>query len=107
MPLLGQIYNDHFVTYPDGKQSECMDKNTAKRYARIFGGKVHKSISATVRNRGYCHFWGIEFEPRDLWIGVYFKKPFYEMGFKVRRFYLCIIPMLPITLTVYTKAAED
>lgn len=40
----------------------------------------------------------VKFEPRDLWIGVYWKT--YNEGWsKMLNVYICILPMLPICLT--------
>lgn len=38
--------------------------------------------------------WEIKFEPRDLWIGVYWNKPI-ETQLNI---YICIIPCVPICL---------
>lgn len=38
----------------------------------------------------------LKFEPRDLWIGVYWNRPYW--GLEV---YICIVPCLPIKLTWY------
>jgi hypothetical protein len=38
----------------------------------------------------------VKFEPRDIWIGVYWNKPYY--GLEV---YICVVPCLPIKLQWY------
>jgi hypothetical protein len=38
------------------------------------------------------------FEPRDLWVGVYVKEPYWEMGTKQRVFYVIVIPMFPVLI---------
>ncbi len=39
------------------------------------------------------------FEPRDLWLGVYVGKPYWEMGYRVYSLFLCIVPCFPILLS--------
>lgn len=39
---------------------------------------------------GKVSIW-IEFNPHDLWIGLYWKRYYGE-----RHFYVCVLPMLPI-----------
>lgn len=45
--------------------------------------------------------WQIEalFEPRDIWVGVYWKR--YP---KALEFYLCVLPLLPIR--IYVQATQ-
>ena len=38
------------------------------------------------------------FEPRDLWVGVYWDR-YWEMGERPIDLYICIVPMLPIRLS--------
>lgn len=40
----------------------------------------------------------VKFEPRDLWIGVYWNKPIWGL-----EIYICIIPCLPIKLMWFDK----
>jgi len=40
----------------------------------------------------------ILFEPRDLWIGVYIKPSWWEMGILYHEIYICILPALPIQI---------
>ncbi len=39
------------------------------------------------------------FEPRDLWIGLFWDHPYYEMGHQRRNFYVCVIPTIVFTFT--------
>ncbi len=39
----------------------------------------------------------IEFEPRDLWVGVFWKR-WIEAGQQRTRLYICLLPMLPIVV---------
>lgn len=40
----------------------------------------------------------IKFEPRDIWIGVYWNKPYKNIN--ILWIYICIVPMFPIKLEV-------
>ena len=47
----------------------------------------------------------IKFEPRDLWVGIFWDfndipVGFYETGYKILKVYLCLVPMFPIIFTV-------
>lgn len=44
-----------------------------------------------------------DFVPRDLWLGVYVKPQYWEMGKRHQVVYVCIIPTLPILLD-WTRA---
>lgn len=45
---------------------------------------------------------GLEFEPRDLWIGLYWNRgEQYTLG-RLWDMYICIIPMLPLHIMFYT-----
>jgi len=41
----------------------------------------------------------LSFDIHDAWIGFYFKDPWYENGKFWYRFYVCILPFLPIQIT--------
>lgn len=43
------------------------------------------------KNTRLCWRVRVEFEPRDLWIGVYF-----NFGLLSNHIYICILPLLPI-----------
>lgn len=45
----------------------------------------------------------VAFEPRDLWLGVYVDKPWWEMGYLWRRLYVCIVPTLPIVIVWWSR----
>lgn len=47
-------------------------------------------IATTPANPDVC----IEFEPRDMWLGVYLDVKEGEL----KRIYICLLPMLPIVL---------
>jgi hypothetical protein len=38
-------------------------------------------------------------EPRDLWVGVYVKAPYWEMGRRVYTVYLCLVPCVPLMVS--------
>jgi len=42
----------------------------------------------------------IQFEPRDIWIGVYWTKEQTGRG-RLLTLYICLVPMLPITLQIF------
>lgn len=46
--------------------------------------------------------YGLLFDPRDLWFGVYWKT-YMEAGSMCYAFYITIIPTLPVLATYYTK----
>ena len=39
----------------------------------------------------------VSFDPRDIWVGVYWVKP--GMTIDMLSIYICLIPMLPIEIT--------
>jgi hypothetical protein len=49
----------------------------------------------------------LAFEPRDLWVGVYWTRvprgSYYRAHTKV---YVCLLPTLPVEITVWAKAAR-
>jgi hypothetical protein len=47
------------------------------------------------------------FEPRDLWIGLFRGKSYWEMGTLWTPLYVCPIPMLAILLTVKRQPRRD
>jgi len=51
----------------------------------------------------YTPYIRIIFEPRDIWIGLYIKKPYWEMGSYIHVVYLCLIPMFPILISWSSK----
>lgn len=42
------------------------------------------------------------FEPRDLWVGVYWDK-----GVSSLLVYICLVPVLPIKIAIHDRAARD
>ena len=46
----------------------------------------------------------IEFEPRDIWLGIYWD---YREIYKMFHIYICIIPMLPIHITLDFPGDSD
>ena len=40
----------------------------------------------------------IKFEPRDLWVGVYWNIDRHDLAYQSLNIYICIIPMFPICL---------
>ncbi len=38
------------------------------------------------------------FEPRDIWVGVYVKEPFWKGWSKRQQVYVCILPFCPILI---------
>jgi hypothetical protein len=45
----------------------------------------------------------VEFQPRDLWIGIFVDKSWWEMGQHWQRVYICIIPIFPIMISWIDK----
>jgi len=49
----------------------------------------------------------IYWEPRDLWVGLYWTKGYSWSGLRKRwvavHFYLCLVPCLPLQFTVWFK----
>jgi hypothetical protein len=66
------------------------------------GHTAHKWISYTnwlmLTIRGLSMTIRILFEPRDLWVGVYWRT-FMEAGNKMLQLYVCILPVFPIQIT--------
>ena len=48
----------------------------------------------------------ILFEWRDLWVGLYVKEPYVEMGCWVHTYFVCVLPMLPIRIEIGKPMAE-
>lgn len=42
--------------------------------------------------------WSIKFEPRDIWLGVYWDMTREMRGMRHLDIYICLIPMLPLRL---------
>jgi hypothetical protein len=62
-------------------------------YMRIVGhtfGSWRRRLRVDVR---------VDFVPRDLWVGLYVGKTWYEGGRKCQSFYVCVAPTLPIVVT--------
>ena len=38
-------------------------------------------------------------EPRDLWVGVYWTRPVWEGPVRTVTVYVCVVPMLPVRIT--------
>lgn len=47
------------------------------------------------------------FEPRDLWVGVFWEHPHYEGPDRWFTFYVCLIPMLPLRCDVRLSSLVD
>ncbi len=46
----------------------------------------------------------IEYEPRDLWIGVFYKRTYLDHGWgHWMDMWICIVPMFPIHITYYVS----
>jgi hypothetical protein len=41
----------------------------------------------------------VKFEPRDIWLGVFVDRTWYEMDRKWHRLYICVLPTLPLIVT--------
>ncbi len=52
-----------------------------------------------MKNIWHIHY-RVDFEPRDIWIGVYLAHKEKSNYFSSWRFYVCLIPMLPILIYV-------
>lgn len=52
-------------------------------------------LGNTVRIRPFLHF-----EPRDLWIGVYWTRADEAVFFKSLRIYVCVVPLLPFGVVI-------
>lgn len=52
--------------------------------------------------------WAIKFEPRDLWIGLFWdrederntQEETWPVGVRIWRLYFCILPMLPLVIRI-------
>lgn len=53
-----------------------------------------------------CFYQECYFEPRDAWIGLFFKRDSPYAGVTDSRVYICLVPMLPIVLGVVTYDEE-
>ncbi len=51
----------------------------------------------SIEGRSIGKFWVKPlWEPRDVWIGVYVKEPYWEGWSKRQQVYVCILPFVPI-----------
>lgn len=56
------------------------------------------------REEGWCPVSiNLLLEPRDIWIGVFVKGTYWEMGSPYLSLYVCVIPMLPILVSIRLK----
>lgn len=61
------------------------DANKEAPHIRLFDGRRVKV--------------NIQWEPRDLWVGLFWRVNRHD-GYNIWHFYLCILPMIPIHVTV-------
>lgn len=55
-----------------------------------------------MKSRWHFHFSGVRFEPRDLWLGLYWKTGM-EANWQVVTCYVCLLPTLPIIFVLERK----
>jgi hypothetical protein len=48
---------------------------------------------------------GLRFEPRDLWLGCYWKTG-WSLPYRTLTLYLCVVPMLPIVVHLVWLGVE-
>lgn len=48
----------------------------------------------------------LQFEPRDLWIGAFWQRKTAPLGATITHVYVCVVPLLPLHVTVYRFTIE-
>ncbi len=71
----------------------------------LLGNRDKPRLLVTSRSRPHI-WWDVAWEPRDLWLGVYWDRPSPTGWSRALDVYICIVPCLPLLIS-YRRMLPD